>query len=328
MKNNSKKVLLFYFVIAVVIFVFLVTDPGMKPFNAFMIAFITSLTIGVILFAFSRLGSSIGENIEETKYYNNLKGRSRAIPVYPRPKFVHFYLKKKRLPVTFRNYLEKEYKFYRELNYDMKRVFEHRVASFMEQKTFITRDGLILRHHMKLLISAAAVQVTFGLRHYLLDRFEQFFIYPKKFYSKVTKQWTLGETNPRGAVVFSWEDFLFGMADDNDKLNLGFHEFAHALYVNEKIYDLNPLFGKYYNVWMSEIKRIGKVDYIKEKNIFRRYAFTNHQELFAVGVEVFFEQPQEFRNDLPRMYKILSLMLNQDPLSKEFSGMKRRNVRR
>ncbi|MCF8368193.1 MAG: zinc-dependent peptidase [Bacteroidales bacterium] len=51
--------------------------------------------------------------------------------------------------------------------------------------------------------------------------------------------------------------------------------------------------------------------------MFRRYAQFNEQEFFAVAMENFFEKPENFKQELPILYNLLSGMLNLDPLSKK-----------
>jgi Mlc titration factor MtfA (ptsG expression regulator) len=51
------------------------------------------------------------------------------------------------------------------------------------------------------------------------------------------------------------------------------------------------------------------------KNLLGDYAATNYHEFWAVSVEVFFENPVQFRHELPELYEAMSRVLNQDPLS-------------
>ena len=40
-------------------------------------------------------------------------------------------------------------------------------------------------------------------------------------------------------------------------------------------------------------------------------------ELFAVSIESFFEQSERFKEEVPKLYKLISNLLNQDPTNKE-----------
>ena len=52
-----------------------------------------------------------------------------------------------------------------------------------------------------------------------------------------------------------------------------------------------------------------------EKHFFRRYAFENIEEFFAVAVENFFERTQQFHQEQPELYRILVNLFKQDPLT-------------
>jgi hypothetical protein len=51
------------------------------------------------------------------------------------------------------------------------------------------------------------------------------------------------------------------------------------------------------------------------KNLLGDYAATNYHEFWAVAVEIFFESPVEFRQELPGLYEAMATVLNQDPLN-------------
>lgn len=53
---------------------------------------------------------------------------------------------------------------------------------------------------------------------------------------------------------------------------------------------------------------LGKPSYL------RNYAYTNMREFWAVTVEAFFENPNEFKKEMPALYKRVADVLNQDPL--------------
>ena len=63
------------------------------------------------------------------------------------------------------------------------------------------------------------------------------------------------------------------------------------------------------NIAREEIQKIrdGK------DHFFRDYAATNSEEFFSVAVENFFEKPNAFKTELPRVYEVMSTLLKQDP---------------
>ncbi|TCI91489.1 zinc-dependent peptidase [Tenacibaculum sp. M341] len=108
--------------------------------------------------------------------------------------------------------------------------FEHRVAKFIRTYDFIPRNNIEITPEMKVLIASSYVKLTFGMRWYLTKTFNKIIIYPEAYYSLITQQYHKGEFNPAlKAIIFSWEDFLIGDIIQNDNINLGIHEFTHAM---------------------------------------------------------------------------------------------------
>ena len=52
-----------------------------------------------------------------------------------------------------------------------------------------------------------------------------------------------------------------------------------------------------------------------QDHFFRKYAFDNMEEFFAVAVENFFERPTPFQQAQPRLYSILAELFKQDPVT-------------
>ena len=213
--------------------------------------------------------------------------------------------------------LQKHYPFYQKLPLTSKKTFENRVARFIAMKHFIGEDGMVITDQVKALIAAAAIQVSFGLRDFRYLHFDTIYIFPEKFYSKFGKAYHLGETNPRmRSISFSWYDFLKGIAIEDDNLNLGLHEFSHALFLNYvagKKEDWH--FDAHYETWKSEgsqqffaLRESGQ-DYIRD------YATTNLMEFFAVCVECFFETPRLLNEKHPDIYASIRKLLKQNPIA-------------
>jgi Mlc titration factor MtfA (ptsG expression regulator) len=68
---------------------------------------------------------------------------------------------------------------------------------------------------------------------------------------------------------------------------------------------------------VDEFERLAYLEmdhlHANESHFFRRYAFNNIEEFFAVAVENFFERPHQFRSELPHFYSLLARMFNQTP---------------
>lgn len=116
-----------------------------------------------------------------------------------------------------------------------------------------------------------------------------------------------------GFICFSWKAFQEGNAIPNDKVNLGLHEFAHALRFNGVRGDeTDYFFENYFARWLacaySEFKKLQRNP---TGSIFRKYGGVNINEFFSVAVETFFEAPMEFKAYFPELYVHTSILLNQ-----------------
>ena len=184
----------------------------------------------------------------------------------------------------------------------------------MEDKYFVGREGLVLTDEIRLLISAAAVQLTFGLRDYRITHLHTINVFPRIFYSKLFETHFKGLSTQGGVLSLSWHDFKEGYADEHDRLNLGLHELAHALNIDlDEDGNFDQHFANAFERWkeraMEEFQRLkdGQINFL------RSYGSRNMHEFFAVCIEHFFESPEEFKRRLPRLYWDLAAMLNQDP---------------
>lgn len=214
------------------------------------------------------------------------------------------------------NILAKYFPYYQRLSMPQKKVFMKRVMHFIQQKQFIPREFELVTLEMKVMISASAVQLTFGLPEISMAHFKRILIYPDDYYSTITRRYHKGEVNPRlQAIVLSWRSFVEGYADANDARNLGLHEMAHALELE------NMIENEEYQFFPTDAQRKWKqlvphyIESIRQKNtdFFRAYAATDAREFFAVSVEYFFEDAVRFQRQHGELYQVLVSLLNQDP---------------
>jgi Mlc titration factor MtfA (ptsG expression regulator) len=219
------------------------------------------------------------------------------------------------LKTEHRAYLEKYFSYYVQLPPQSKKIFEKRVAYFMESKEFVPREMIAVSWEMQVLISAAAIQLTFGFPKVYLSHFEYILVYPNKFFSRSTQTFNQGEVNPRAkSIVIGWKFFVEGYLK-NDGRNLGLHEMSHALRLENRIMneEFNFLDKDLLHSW--ELRATNTMLEIKEgrETFFREYGATDREEFFAVAVENFFERPVEFAEKHPLTYQTLCKLLRQDP---------------
>ena len=195
--------------------------------------------------------------------------------------------------------------------------FLKRVHYFKCKKVFHFID-IEEKPEMPVLISAAAVQLMFGLRSYLLPFFKDIYITADAYSTKDAKEKFIGHVSPDG-IYLSWKHFLEGFNDSKDGVNVALHEMAHALQRQNFMKDYG-IDSEFINDFSKYTRQTGPVfiqALLQRGSILRNYAFTNFQEFWAVSVEAFFEMPGELKKRLPQLYNSLCDVLNQDPLTKE-----------
>ncbi|WP_233244041.1 zinc-dependent peptidase [Tamlana fucoidanivorans] len=233
---------------------------------------------------------------------------------YMKPWYTHFYLRSKKLSKQQRHVLQQDFPFFNKLDKKYRGYFEHRLVSFMSDKDFLGREGFQVNDEVKVLISATAVMLTFGFRDYYIGIISKIMIYPKAFYSNTNKTFHKGEFNPRlGVLVLSWEDFKLGLDISNDNLNLGIHEFTHAIHINSiKERDISStIFSDSFKELKELLQHRPELrETLLSSGYFRNYAFTNQFEFLAVLMETFIETPKEFQANFPEVYAKVRQMLN------------------
>jgi Mlc titration factor MtfA (ptsG expression regulator) len=217
----------------------------------------------------------------------------------------------------FHRFLNRKYIYYTSLPWSLKMKFLRLARDHYEYFEFVPRERIRLTRAMKAIISCAAAQLLLFLPSAGLSYFKRIIVYPDYYNSRITHRRHKGEVNPGlRTIVFSWRGVAEGLNRPDDGLNLLLHEFAHALWLEHK------LVGHSYEVlderWITEFERYAENEMknlqSNEQHFFRRYAFENMEEFFAVAVENFFERTQLFHQEQPELYRILAHLFKQDPL--------------
>lgn len=231
---------------------------------------------------------------------------------FDKPLYRHYFVFRK-LNEEQLSVLRTEFEFYGKLSEKEKRQFEHRVATFIGEKKFVGRQGLDLTERMKVLVAAMGCMLSFGRRNYDYGLIEHILIYPEEFFSNINQEYHKGEFNPHGrALVLSWKDFEYGYKITDDNLNLGIHEFMHAMQLEaRKSRDLDSTrFAKQFQNILKQLTNQEIKDKLDETKYFRSYAFTNQYEFMAVLAEYFFESPTDFKMHFPKLYGYTQKLLN------------------
>lgn len=232
-----------------------------------------------------------------------------------KPYFVHFYTSLRKLNPQQNDILKNQFSFFNKLSEKDKTFFEHRVASFIIDKDFIGR-GVQITEEMRILVASTAVMLTFGFRDFYIGLIQKIVVYPEKFYSKTNNNYHKGEFNPKlKTLVISWADFKTGYEKPKDNINLGIHEFVHAIHLNSL--NERDISSTIFTDTFEELTELlTKNQLLREEltqsHYFRNYAFTNQFEFLAVTIETFIETPQDFKLQFPEVYYKIKQMLNFD----------------
>ncbi len=209
--------------------------------------------------------------------------------------------------------------YYRNLPSPLQQKFLERVIEFSVPKNFKYLD-IEKDDKMPLLISAAAVQLTFGLDKFLFDSFDTIYVLKHDYQYGANAMPFMGHVS-RNGIYLSWDNFIKGFEDDTDGNNVGIHEMAHALaFVNFKVDDeeaADNLFKRRFKEFSTIARAVFNAMQNGETNMLGTYATSNYNEFWAVAVEFFFEKSLQMKVELPHLYIAMTYLLNQDPLMEQ-----------
>ncbi|MBL7902110.1 MAG: zinc-dependent peptidase [Bacteroidia bacterium] len=193
-----------------------------------------------------------------------------------------------------------------------KTLFTKRCLRFIEGKEILGAEGFVPNNAVKILIAASAVQLTFGLSLWDLSYFDAIILYPGDFDHVPSGRKFRGETNLNGYLKLSWKSFLHGYKHSEDNINLGLHEFAHALRFNGFRGEEQDYFVHYYfEAWLASAYEVHYALKAGRPSVFRKYGGTNINEFISVCIEHYFESPQEIKLHYPHLYFSTGILLNQ-----------------
>jgi Mlc titration factor MtfA (ptsG expression regulator) len=205
------------------------------------------------------------------------------------------------------------FSYFNDLPYEQKRRFIQRVHHFKDSKKFHF-IGMEDNEDTAVLVSASAVQITFGLENYLLSHFQHIYILADAYHMDKDEELYVGHVAPEG-IYLSWKHFLYGYTNLHDNINVGIHEMAHALLYNNFFaqYGIDAHFRMNYEQFSNSTGPILAEVITQRRSYLRSYAFSNLHEFWAVSVEAFFDNPAGLRKNMPDLYGALCRVLNQDP---------------
>lgn len=219
---------------------------------------------------------------------------------------------------AYRHILLQKFMVYSLLDAKKKFEFEHRICNFLKEKRFLTADGIpSISDEMRLIIAAAAIQLTYGYPNNYLSRFDSIILYDDDYYSSSTGLLHEGEVNAMGAIVLSWKNLVHGFDLPHDGKNLLIHEMAHALFLSTVLSgdEYNSIEPDLLNELQQEAALEKEKSYNSDNSFFREYAFTNFPEFFSVVLETYFEKTSDLKAYNPNLYALVTKILKYDLLN-------------
>jgi Mlc titration factor MtfA (ptsG expression regulator) len=209
------------------------------------------------------------------------------------------------------NVLEKYNLYFRNLSNKGKLKFVKRVLNF-EKEVAIVGKGIEVTDDMRLILYSYLTQLTFGLKKYFLSGYDYINVYPDSFSLKNNDEFNDGVTYNNKIIGISWKKFSEGHLIAKDGENLFFYQLGMALVQTVKngaTFDQH--FGSYLDKWFS----IFEQEYKGKSNLVNLQGNeTEVDYVFAKLLEIFFEKPLTFQEEMPNTYAHFCLLLNQNPL--------------
>ena len=220
------------------------------------------------------------------------------------------------IPEDYAVILSEHSAYYRNLNESNREKFLQRLAVFIGDTSFSTKEGIKITRKVKVIISSAFIQITFGFKDYTLRDFNNIYIAPMAYSYKHIDHLLSGDVNiSLMRVSMSWPCVKKGFKIEDDAVNVAIHEFGHCLTIENFS---EPFVGNFFPKsrwmeWLKPAQRNMELIRSRKNKIIRNYAGSNIMEMFAVSLETFFERPVELKAQAPELFNTLKHMLQQDP---------------
>lgn len=215
-------------------------------------------------------------------------------------------------PAQLSTFYRSDFPYFGTLSSQYQNIFLERCLQFISEKEIIVGEKFDLSNKSIALIAASAVQLTIGLNTWNLSYFTKIIVYPSDFESNPNGLMYRGETNLNGFIKLSWASFIHGYKTSDDNINLGLHEFSHALRFNSIRGHTQDYFVEhYFCAWLAEANQAYYDLRNNRQSIFRKYGGTNINEFISVCIEHYFESPDEIKCTYPKLYYATAILLNQ-----------------
>lgn len=231
----------------------------------------------------------------------------------------------------WRKIIQQRVPYFRQMPADLQLQLKQHIQVFIAEKDFVGCNGVQITDEIKLTVAAQACLLLLNRKTDYYPKLKTILIYPRAFVKSQQStnaqglQYTqsvvlAGESWEIGKVVLSLQDTVDGADIPNDGHNVVIHEFAHQLDQEDGKANGAPILGKgqSYTCWADVFSQQFELLQAQAKrgtrSLLDYYGATNPAEFFAVASEVFFEQPKQFSEEFPELYKQLTQYYHVDPV--------------
>jgi len=213
----------------------------------------------------------------------------------------------------YHDILSKHSPYFRTITESDKEKFIGRARKFISQKIFYIHSSNSFKE-MPVLVTASAIQLSFGLDKYLYPHFKYIHIYPEEFLRTHPELCFLQGNVSGNSIRLSWKHFLKGLQNNTDGQDVGLHEMAHALYYQTFVTEthVDKDFRNFFDDFNDDGNKVYLAEQAMEAGLYSKYAMQNFQEFWAESVEIFFEKPILLREKYPDLFEAMKNILNQD----------------
>lgn len=234
--------------------------------------------------------------------------------------FPNLHLYRPAFPVEWREFLERNVKFYRHLDVAGKAKFERDVQDVMRRGRIEGIRGYHPDKETRLLVAAGFATIFHALIKRVPTFRDSIIIYPGKSFSEDYRPKSgniAGMAIAHGPMMLAADSVRCGFDKAQDGFNPVLHELAHYLdfdLTRERIADDTPMgltppqFEEWQKVRAKELKKLRR-----RESPLREYALQADGELFACAVEIFFENPGPLKVKSPELYSLLRSYFKLDP---------------
>lgn len=210
-------------------------------------------------------------------------------------------------------WLERHIPFYEELSKNDKKIFIDRVGIFLADVQITEVDKDIAEKETCLYVAASAVIAYWGLPYYNYGELQEILVYPSNFNidNTLNELGSVGGKVHHGGLmdrtmILSLPELIKGFQIDNDKKNVGVHEFSHLLDKSDGSIDgIPPFMGESERkIWLQIMDR--EMEQIKSgDSTVPDYGAINKTEFFAVVSEYYKECPNLLKIKHRELYDVL-----------------------